>query len=240
MRPSTTPEPWEDRRLAARNVRPRNSLEERVRALSDADIKRSLDHLTVVSFDPGETTGWSVMKVSFEKLFDRMTPVHLAVHTWYQGQIDCGSQIEDVSRWVPGDDGIPDDAEALGSAVMAQIVERQFVKSHAVAVVIEDFILRTQNKKREALSPVRISSRLEQVLWETDDVTVTKQQPSVKASVTDDRLKLWGLYVGGHSERHARDADRHALHFLRGLRGDPPRAKRAYPVVAEAKARGLL
>lgn len=216
----------------------RRSLEERVHHYTDRQITDALAELTIVSFDPGETTGWSVMRITAGALYDRRVPVQEALHFWTHGQVDTGSQMQVVS------DEVLLSGEPAGVRLLEQIVDAQFPSSlvpRGVAVVFEGFILRTQNKKPEALSPVRVMARLEQLLWEADNVTIRKQQPGqAKGTVTDDRLKNWGMHVGGHAERHARDADRHALYFLRDMRSKPTLIKTAFPVVAEALERGLL
>jgi hypothetical protein len=82
-------------------------------------------------------------------------------------------------------------------------------------VVIEDFVLRERTKDRSLLSPVRITFGLEHELWMSpDNFFTTKQQPSdAKSTVTDDRLKRWGMWTVG--QQHARDATRHLILFLR-------------------------
>lgn len=229
---------WEDR-SAIRRPAP---LVERYRTTSDENIENGLRSLTIVGFDPGETTGWSVMSFPAERLMDRRVPVEQIVTDWWHGQVDCGSQMGLRSAGVdPSDPGMSRDAEAHGAAVLENIVRTQFTRTIAVSVVFEDFILRTQNKKREALSPVRVTERVDQLLWESNEVTVRRTQPSAaKTTVTDERLKMWGMYFDGHRERHARDADRHILYYLRDLRVKPHLIKVAFPIIEEARHRGML
>lgn len=237
--PELTPAPpeWEDRARATAG-RP-EPLEERLRRWSDAQITSALGELTVVGFDPGETTGWAVMRVSADALLNATKPVHECIHYWTHGQVDTGMQMQYVDE---DGNGSLLAGEAVGAAVMEQIVEFQFGdEPRAICVVFEDFILRTANKKREALSPVRVTARVEQLLWEANSVTLRKQQPGLaKGAIKDGRLKLWGMFHGGTVDRHARDADRHALYLLRDARAKRARAEAAFPVIAEARERGLL
>ena len=90
------------------------------------------------------------------------------------------------------------------------------------AVVIEDFTLRTFKMSRELLSPVRLTAKVEYAMFhglqgcEPKHRRVFKQQPSMaKSTATDERLKQWGLYIREGGLEHARDADRHAITFLR-------------------------
>jgi hypothetical protein len=64
--------------------------------------------------------------------------------------------------------------------------------------------------------------------------------PAEKPTASDDRLKTWGMYTGGTGDRHSRDADRHALIFLRKLKQKQGRIRAAFPQIAEARKRGLL
>ena len=247
MRPEPTPEHWVDRKqLFLDNLDRMAPLEQSLSWEDDDRIAASLKNLTVVGFDPGGTTGWSVMKVDYAKLMDLKLPVQDAVHAWYHGQVDCGSQSGSAGDSATANDydlGISETGEAAGAAICVNIIELQF-KVYAglgTAVVIEDFIPREQNMSRDFLSPVRVTSRIEQKLWELRAVTQWRQQPSeAKTAITDDRLKNWGLYRDGQAARHARDADRHALLFLRKARQKPGRIRDAWPVVALAKERGLL
>lgn len=78
-------------------------------------------------------------------------------------------------------------------------------------IVIEDFILRRQEMTRALLSPVRVTAQLTLLL---DAVGMFKlvglQQPAnAKSVVTDERLRLYGLWTKGSD--HCRDATRHAM-----------------------------
>lgn len=243
IQPREYPQFWTDRAMLFRDNKDRNQpLEDRVKGWSDAEILHKLDNLTVVAFDPGGTTGWAVMRVKYADLVNQHKPVHECIHYWTHGQVDCGSQSGNAADSATANDydlGISETGEAAGVAVLENIVICN--AGNPTAVVHEDFILRTENKSRDALSPVRVTAALQQLLWELRATVEFKQQPSeAKTAITDARLKLWGMYHDGHSSRHARDADRHALLFLRKCRAKPSQLRKAYPAVREAKARGLL
>lgn len=82
-------------------------------------------------------------------------------------------------------------------------------------VVIEDFILRKFVKDRDLLAPVRVTAMVHCLLWKLGISTFRQQPAEAKTTATDERLKLWKLYRSEGGEQHARDADRHAITFLR-------------------------
>ena len=248
MIPNTAPSHWTDRKaLFLDNPNRPAPLEVRVARMTDAALVRACKQLTVVAFDPGGTTGWSVMTIDHADLTSPKAPVHEGLRYWFQGQVDCGSQSGNAGDSATANDydlGISETGEAAGAAICENIVGANIAACGGpVAVVIEDFIIDPDrmNRGRDFLLPVRIQNRIEQLLWESRSTTLHIQQPSfAKTTVTDARLKAWGLWHEGHSSRHARDADRHALTFLRTLRQKQSRIRAAFPVVAEAKKRGLL
>lgn len=96
------------------------------------------------------------------------------------------------------------------------------------ALLIEDFILRTQNMDRETLSPtrLRLAIEAEEILHGVGRVPFL-QQPSVMSTAPDDRLRRAGLYFTGMP--HATDAGRHAAVFLRRCRTDETLRAQAFP-----------
>jgi hypothetical protein len=164
---------------------------------------------TVIGIDPGGTTGWSVMVVHPEALVDRDVPVLGNIEYHGNGQITS----------------IPTNGKAV-KALELSIAERLAVRSLIAdvlirwpgsALVIEDFLLRKRTMDRELLSPVRLTAILE---WEVENLDLhmhlVRQQPSqAKGVATDERLRQWGLYKRAGGMQHARDADRHAITFLR-------------------------
>lgn len=88
-------------------------------------------------------------------------------------------------------------------------------QSRQTRFVCESFQLRESTSDPSLLSPVRIQSKLELLLYTGNiqaDVYQT-YQPSQKSVITDERLKRWGLWLPG--QRHARDAMRHVALDLR-------------------------
>jgi len=86
---------------------------------------------------------------------------------------------------------------------------------------VEDFILRPERKEksRELLSPVRLTAKLETYLWRSGRVMFLQQAAQAKTTVTNERLALWKCSATDGLTDHARDADRHALLFLRRCLG---------------------
>lgn len=229
MLPSTAPENW----MSRKNMREPGLDYEFLRTHPHTQ-KRIRDLMVVVAFDPGETTGWSVMDTRLDLLRSPDASISDIVTGWHHGQIDCGAKYGDAgtsSTATRADLGISDSGEAAGANLMEQLVEAQCSRTPAVAIVLEDFILRTQNKKRAALSPVRVIHRFDQMMWERH-IETFRSQPSEKSSVTDDRLKRWGFYAADGQE-HARDADRHALIMLRKMRAKVALLRKAYPALGE-------
>lgn len=99
------------------------------------------------------------------------------------------------------------------NAIMRDVMYPWF----GAAVVIEDFLLRKKSMDRELLSPVRLTAALEYAVEEQAmQMTLHRQQPSeAKTGADDERLKRWNLYKRAGGQQHARDADRHAIIFLK-------------------------
>lgn len=167
-----------------------------------------------VVVDPGTTTG-----VLYADLSGRWTvgvgvdgsegDAGLGVALLREGLARGSVKVEEVETrrwWEPG---------------LADRVEKAMKKRSAsgqrwqeVPLVIEDFLLRTQDKRKETLDPIRVTSvliaRLQERGW---DGRVHYQQPSDMTVATDKRLRHWKLWIKGM--RHGRDAMRHAVVFLR-------------------------
>lgn len=149
---------------------------------------------TVVALDPGTTTGWCVLTV------------HPSV------VMGGAALAKNVSHCAIGE--IANGASAVGEN---RSVGECFDLVEAwpwAAVVVEDFILRTANKERVTLSPVRVTAALSYAL-SSGGRKMWLQQPSLAmTTVTDARLELWGLYAGTEGLVHGRDALRHAVTFF--------------------------
>jgi hypothetical protein len=86
----------------------------------------------------------------------------------------------------------------------------------AVDLVIEDFILRKMTADRELLDPIRITSGLLALIDFQSEyngkIEIHFQQPSMMASITSDRLRLWNLWVRGSDP--ALEHHRHLAAFV--------------------------
>lgn len=156
---------------------------------------------TCIAVDPGGTSGWCVLSVHDVAMVDPDYRI-----------------LENIARWSAGEFTGPI------SGQVDQLID--LIECWDTAeLVFEDFILRTANASREVLDPVRIT---EPVSWwlesgykRADDPDLERrvielQQPAMAmTTVTDDRLKAWGLYHLTAGKPHARDAVRHAITFAR-------------------------
>jgi hypothetical protein len=156
----------------------------------------------VIAIDPGGTTGWSVMMVHPDALVDPNIQILANIEYWSHGQF-----------------GGPENKQAK------QVVELVEAWPDA-ALVIERFTLRVLRMDDDLLSPVRITAKIEMALdlWpglggQRNNTPIFYQPTSVLASIHDGRLREWGLYERAGGEVHARDADRHAIYFLRDAKG---------------------
>ena len=145
----------------------------------------------VVAFDPGGTTGWSVIDVHTDALLSPDYPILANINFWQAGQYegslnDQAQEMVDLCRaWEDAD------------------------------IVCEGFIMRQFLPEPSVLDPVRLAAILSYVM---SPRRVYQQQPSLAmTTVTDDRLKDWKLYGDERltGKPHARDAMRHAITWLR-------------------------
>lgn len=160
----------------------------------------SLDVGNVIWFDPGMTVGWCVISVWTQALECSKYRILNNIAGWSVGEF-VGSESEVVDQMVGLVEAWEDD------------------KLRGVG--IEDFILRKFSMGRELLSPVRVTSRFEDRMYTggRSQLLLPKQQADLAMStVTDERLKRWGLYVPTVGKEHARDALRHALTWLKRLK----------------------
>lgn len=118
-------------------------------------------------------------------------------------------------RAIQGGDtlGISSTGESAGVSELLRLVDGW----PGAAIVTEDFILRKFDQGRDILAPVRVMEKFEFGLWVIGRYAQSfRQQPSMaKTTVTDERLRRWGFYRREGGMEHARDADRHAITFLR-------------------------
>lgn len=181
-------------------------------------------NLVIFSLDPGDTTGWSVLKVPVARLRATGATRTLPWCRWRHGQIlrsgalGTGAMAQAVSdsRHVSL---IMEQALNIYEEFMFLTDEDGIAKgweSDEFVFVLESFSLRMLSMDTNLLAPVRVLDRILDRLWIAQShIPVFFQSPSdAKASVTDDRLRRWAMY-DARSGPHARDADRHAVLFLR-------------------------
>lgn len=154
----------------------------------------------LVTFDPGGTTGWSVFGV-----------------WWAALRSDRYKLLDNIDFWSAGQFIGTDREQSAQMAALAQA----WPDAH---LLVEDFILRTANPRREVLSPVRLTARFEQALEERKDPRFDKviyQMPTMAmSSMPDKRLEMMGhdFINRTRGQEHARDAVRHALTWLRRVK----------------------
>lgn len=163
----------------------------------------------IIAVDPGGTTGWSLITVHPEAITEPRADLFDNIFTHQHGQVDCGSYRGNLASSLH--EGISTEGEFSGVFDLVEFI----LAWPSAAVVIEDFNLRQMRMDRELLSPVRITSAIGYAMWlEGRDYHV--QQPSeAKNQCSDARLREWRMYDEKGGLRHARDADRHAILFLR-------------------------
>lgn len=197
-----------------------------------------MTEISVVAFDPGETTGYCVMTLPKIKYLTR-AEYNLNIEIQCDiGEIDCKAitSSELASQVVHQHSGLNMAGENVGVTEMLDVVW----EAPNPVVVLEDFILdvRQANMSRSLLSPVRITAAFGFGMWWRQDegsvFIVNRGDP--KRICTNERLRGWGFYQEGSGE-HARDATRLAYHFLRGARGGSLKAQenrwRAWPHLFE-------
>lgn len=179
-------------------------------------------NLVIFAVDPGITSGWSALKVPVARLGALGVTRTLARCRWRHGQIlrsgvGVGRMAEAVS----------DSRHVTLILEQARAVYEEFVfvpseddpedwEEDSFVFVVESFSLRMMSMDTNLLAPVRVTSMLLDRMWAREsDLPVFFQNPAdAKRTVTDQRLRTWAMYDSG-SGPHARDADRHAILFLR-------------------------
>lgn len=187
------------------------------------DDEITYDAATVIAVDPGGTTGWSLISVHPESLTEPDADWAENIFLHQHGEVDCGSHRGNLGTSLHS--GISTDGEFSGVYDLAKFVAGW----PCAAVVIEDFVLRTQRMDRDLLSPVRVTSALGYVMWRKGRDYHVQSPADAKRTCTDDRLKQWRMYDPYGGLRHARDADRHAILFLRKAKAKRDFRERAWP-----------
>jgi hypothetical protein len=170
------------------------------------DAIEHCEYPAIISIDPGGTTGWNVIVVHGDSLSDPHCSILENIIHWEQGQFE-GDEFAQADEIITLID-LWDDA----------------------AILFEDFILRKFSAGRELLSPVRITSMVAYHISRTytpPRPIFMQMSELAMSTVTDDRLKKWGLYQPG--EQHARDALRHSVTFMRRSKDNKRIREAAWP-----------
>lgn len=172
--------------------------------------------LAIIGVDPGVTTGVAIATLQGKEV-GSLADVFVEM-----GQLSYGFSGNgfDIVESASAEEG-----EAKVAAEIAQLVRTAVLHGSRVVLVIEDFVVRRFDSSREFLSPVRITARIQQELFNDticQGVTVAMQSPSdAKQTCTDERMKKWGIQPKTHKDRHGLDAARHCVLFIRKLMANP-------------------
>lgn len=167
--------------------------------------------LVVVWADPGVTTGWSVHRVVVSELLVRGQVGSVGRMWWRSGQYRSAGTSEAVDSYLN----------------LVRAVYEKSGEEDIVVIGCEGFTLMMQSTDPALLEPVRFLAVLQDRLRETEygrEVGVQVQQPGERSIISEDRLRLWGLWKPGMV--HARDAQQHGLAFLRRFATQPLLRKR--------------
>lgn len=179
--------------------------------------------LVIFAVDPGVTTGWSCLKVPVGLLSDGGVARTLVRCRWQHGQIYRSTEPPPPSLIFGSGGGSFDRGDSRHVDTILEVGRMMYERfmddedeDHVFAFVWETFSLRMMGMDPSLLAPVRLTSIFTDRLIQGEvAVPVFLQQPSEALGVISDvRLKRWGMYDPS-SGRHARDADRHAITFLR-------------------------
>lgn len=172
--------------------------------------------LAIIGVDPGVTTGVAIATLQGKEV-GSLADVFVEMGQLSYGFSGNGFDIIESTSTEEG--------EAKVAAEIAQLVRTAVLHGSRVVLVIEDFVVRRFDSSREFLSPVRITARIQQELFNDticQGVTVAIQSPSdAKQTCTDERMKKWGIQPKTHKDRHGLDAARHCVLFIRKLMANP-------------------
>lgn len=177
----------------------------------------------VIGIDPGGTTGWSIITVHPEALIEPTADLFENIFDHKHGQVDCGSHRGNLASSLH--EGISTEGEFSGAYDLVELIKAW----PSAAVVIEDFNLRQMRMDRELLSPVRITAAIGYAMWLAGRDYHVQQPSDAKNVCSDERLKQWRMYDPNGGLKHARDADRHAILFLRKAKNSKEFRALAWP-----------
>ena len=188
-----------------------------------AESEITYGETTVIAIDPGGTAGWSLISVHPQSLTEPNADFLDNIFCHQHGQVDCGTHRGNLHSTLHN--GISTDGEFSGIYDLAE-----FIKAWPVAaVVIEDFTLRTFRMDRDLLSPVRVTAGVGYAMWLAGRDYHTQSPGDAKRICSDERLKEWKMYDSYGGLQHARDADRHAILFLRKAKSNSKLRAIAWP-----------
>lgn len=185
-----------------------------------------LKNLVINAWDPGIDTGWSLLKVPVGRLLACGPTRTLPWCRWQHGTIQRSgtrplgtgpmAQAVSDSRHVTTIFDVSSDLYKRYVYEVDEEGEEEGWESDVFVFVLEHFGLRMLSMDTNLLAPVRIEERILDRMWVLgSELPVFFQTPSsALGAISDARLRRWGMY-DRHSGVHARDADRHAIHFLR-------------------------
>lgn len=159
--------------------------------------------LVVVWADPGVTTGWSIHRVPIGLLLREGQVGAMRQTKWSSGQFSPGNTSASVDMYLD-----------LARAAYERIADEEDV----FVIGREGFTLRILTTEPSLLEPVKFNAVLDDRLRGSGWWAETQQPSEAKNTITDARLKLWGVHKPGAD--HARDAQRHGLLFLRRFAAD--------------------
>lgn len=159
--------------------------------------------LVTVWADPGDTTGWSIHRVPIDLLLREGQVGAMRQVKWKIGQFNNGSTSENVDAFLE---------------LCRQVYEQLTDEEDVFAMGSEGFILRVLSTEPSLLEPVRFNAVLDDRLRGTGTWAERQMPSEAKNTITDQRLKLWGVHKPGAD--HARDAQRHGLLFMRRFASD--------------------
>ena len=171
--------------------------------------------VVVQAYDPGELsgTGWFGVRTPMETLVRQGTRRSLSRSHWAMGEIRPGRESLLQGLWVSD---VVDQMLEVGRWVHEQLVE----EGDVFVIVCEGFVLRMMSQDPNLLAPVRVESVLRDRLRDSKVPYYTQTSSDPLHTITDARLREWCMYRRD-SGQHARDAQRHGIHFLRKLASVP-------------------
>jgi hypothetical protein len=168
---------------------------------------------TVIWYDPGGTSGWSVFTVHPDSLTDPEIRVLDNVEHHICGEF-YGDEYKQVDQMLDLADSWP--GATLGT---------------------EQFVMYDSSRGRKdpaLLTLVRLNAVLAYELRRhgRDRRLYRQNAQAAMREMPDNRLKACGYYNCSIGSAHARDADRHALIFLRALKANPTLRLECFPFLA--------